>query len=92
MKHHSELLTDEQLKKQPEYQQEANKFLGQKIKSIWVGESLGAVQIETEEGVLRVNGFDYVKGEGAGIFISSTNDERMHHYQRRRTSITGLRL
>jgi hypothetical protein len=23
---------------------------------------------------------------------SSTNDERMHHYQRRRTSITGLML
>jgi hypothetical protein len=26
------------------------------------------------------------------MFIFRANDERVHHYQRRRTSITGLRL
>jgi hypothetical protein len=29
---------------------------------------------------------------GVGVFNSSTNDERMHHYQRERTSITGFVL
>jgi hypothetical protein len=71
MKHHSELITEDQLKQHSGYQEQADRFVGQKIKSVWVGKSLGAVQIETESGVLRVNGFDYPTSSDAGVFISS---------------------